>query len=765
MDSIKVLSSDKCCGCASCMNICPVGAISMQENQEGFLYPRIDDSKCTHCGLCAKSCPAIKSKYENAKKPACYAAMASDELRYDSSSGAIFPLLAYHILTLGGYVAGAVWEKDGRVKHIVSNDRNDIEKMRGSKYLQSEIQFCFKEIKTLLNKKLIVLFTGTPCQVAGLKAFLKKDYSNLYTVDLACHGTPSPKVFQKYLEQEIKDGASFVNTNFRDKINGWTPSLTTTTTTTTTTFSRQAKDDDFMNAFLKNLCLRESCGKCAFNKLPRQADITIADFWGIDRFNKELNDQKGTSVILVNNPKGQELLKNINKELKLLKKVPLKYALKGNPVFVKPCKHHKNRCDFFKDINVLNLKDAVKKNLSEKYDGVILNFWYSANNYGAVLTAYCLQEYLKEFGKDYKLVNWKPELWKKRFNGSFCEKFSKEHLSLTKEFENKAQLKELNAYTDNFIVGSDQVFRWQYTKEDLDVYLLKFTDYSKKRIAFSASFGKDTYEGDQLTTYETKKALKRFDAISTREISGVDLCKNTFGINVEHIIDPVFLVKKESIERLVDKDMNKYRGKIVTYVLDNREVVKTNIDLLATNQTKEIVSIEGKNISLEEWLSAIYNCDYFVTDSFHGACIAMIFHKPFVCLKNIARGVARFESLQKTFNINDNFIYDANLLSNSKFASICIDWEILDTIILNERNKAKEWLENVLNASKTQEHFSAELDFVQSKNQVETKQQENVEKKEKFIEKIFSIRNALSKSKKYKVVKILGIKVKIRKGK
>ena len=751
-----------CCGCLACMNICPAGAISVQENEEGFQYPIIDKTKCTNCGLCAKSCPVINPKHNNNPKPDCYAAMASDELRRNSSSGGIFPVIAYHILSLGGYVAGAIWHEKN-VIHIVSNNKEDIEKMQGSKYLQSNIGNCFKEIKNLLNQNKQVLFTGTPCQVAGLKSFLNKDYPNLLTVDLICHGVPSPKVFHKYLENTLPQELNFIKTNFRDKLNGWSTNSTITTHTSAASFSDRANENDFMKAFLKNLCLRECCNECQFNKLPRQADLTIGDFWAINKFNPKLNDNKGTSVILANNEKGEKLLAATTSSLKLLKKVPLKYALKGNPVLTKPFSHHINRTRFFKDINTTSLQKAVYNNLNEKYDGVILNLWFSANNYGAVLTAYCIQQYLKEFGKDYRLLNWIPPKWKKRFPNSFCETFAKKHLKLTKEFINKADIQELNACTDNFIVGSDQVFRYKYTHKDLDLFLLKFTEFSKKRIALSASFGKNTYEGDQLVTYETQKALKRFDAISTREHSGINLCKEIFNVEAEHILDPVFLVQKDTIRNLIDTNITKYNKKIVTYVLDNNKTFQSNIDKLSKNLNKEHVSIVGKNIPLEEWLNAISNCDYFVTDSFHGACMAIIFHKPFICLKNMDRGAARFESLQNSFSIYDNFVYDINLMSEPDIINSKINWQNIDEIISAEQTKAKEWLNAALNSSKTNQTMMAELDFLHNYNNSTKLEQSNA--KEHFGEKIFSIKKITNVDKKYIIIRFFGIKIKIRRKK
>lgn len=755
---------NKCTGCSACSSICHVNAISMLEDEEGFLQPVIDKNKCTNCGLCEKTCPVLNSKYENSPKPRCYAVMAEDKIRIGSSSGGVFPVLAYHFLEQGGYVAGAVWNSSCGVEHIISNRKEDIERMRGSKYLQSSMNNCYQETKKVLDEGGKVLFTGTPCQIAGLYAFLKKEYENLHTTEIICHGTPSPKVFRKYLEEELAKDEEFIETNFRDKKQGWSSELTTTTTTKRC-FSKNKHNDNYMRAFLNNLCLRKSCGECKFNRMPRQADITIGDFWGVDKYNKKYNDKKGTSIILVNNQKGQKLLNMLGKEFKFIKKVPLEYAIQGNPNLIKPSKLHCDRKIFFELLNAYGLSKSLKETEQIKYDGVILNYWCS-NNYGALWTAYCLQQYLMtQFNKDFRLLDWKADYWKKEFENSFCNKFAKDNLSLTKEFKQVEDLKELNTLTDTFIVGSDQVFRYSYMKNIKDVYLLDFTDLNKKRIAFSASFGVDKFEGNQNETYEVKKSLKRFDAISTREDSGVNICKENFDITAEHILDPVFLVEKDIIEKLIDKKEEKYKDKIVTYILDDDMRIRQNVKSLSTKLNKEAISIEGKNVSLQEWLTAIYDCDYFITDSFHGACCAIIFHKPFLCLKNNERGSARFDSIEKTFNIRENFVYSIEEIQNVEKLNRFIIWVDVEKVLITEREKAYQWLKKALETNKKidNETLAIELDFLHSKKSA--KQIVNnymIAKKISFWEKIFSVRNEISGAQKRKVMKILGIKFKFK---
>lgn len=282
----------ECSGCGACFNICPHKAIDMVADAEGFLFPKINTDKCINCGLCAKVCPVLHPNYDNQKSLECFAAMADDKLRSGSSSGAVFPLLAQTVLEKGGYICGAAFADDKlSVEHILINKSSDLIKLKGSKYLQSNTKDCYRQIRSLLQAGRTVLFTGTPCQVAGLKGFLQKNYENLLCVDIICHGTPSPKVYRKYIS-ELGLKGKLQEVNFRNKKYGWGTINSVTIATSEDEYSCLAKDDIFMQVFLKNLCLRKSCGQCPFNKMPRQGDLTIGDFWGVRAYKKTMTTIK-----------------------------------------------------------------------------------------------------------------------------------------------------------------------------------------------------------------------------------------------------------------------------------------------------------------------------------------------------------------------------------------------------------------------------------------------------------------------------------------
>ncbi|MDR2603545.1 MAG: polysaccharide pyruvyl transferase family protein [Puniceicoccales bacterium] len=651
-----------CTGCGTCANICPRRAIEMRENVEGFLYPHINMEKCVDCGLCAKTCPVLNPKYENNKEPLVYAAMASDELRAKSSSGGIFSVLALHTLNAGGAVCGAAFNtKKRNVEHIIIDSTTDLHRLQSSKYLQSDTRHVYSEIKELLNAGKIVLFTGTPCQNGGLHSYLGGKPDNLFMLDIVCHGTPSPKVYRKYLD-ELALGGDFIKTDFRDKRDGWKSALITTTVTTTTTYSRPASDDDFMLAFLKNLCLRKSCGKCPFNKLPRQGDLTIGDFWGVPN---NLDDRRGTSVILVNNPLGKKLLAEIGPQLKLLKETTLAEVLPGNPCINGSTTENPLREEFFENLDKKSMHENVSELVNRKYDYLCLNFWTSLN-YGAVLTAYAAQELLADLGYtsahiDYRYSHIVPE----KFDGSFTDNFARKYLHRTAQCRNIWNFDELNKMARRgFIVGSDQVFRDNYISDTYFWYLFGFVAPEKQRIALAASFGKDSFD-----LPVAKPFFDCFDAISVREDEGLK-----FVPNGKHILDPVFLADSAIFHRLADS-VQTSPCKVVGYVLDEDEI-----------DAKYDKNMAKENVSVEEYLSHIKNAELVITDSFHGICFAILFNRPFITLGNVVRGSSRFDSLFRDLGIKD--------FDNP-------DWAAINATIAKRRVDGVEWLKSVLKNKQT----------------------------------------------------------------
>lgn len=318
----------ECTGCEACVAICPCKAIQMKEDKFGFLSPTIVEEKCIHCNLCEKVCPVLKPII-NSLDICSYGFKNSDEaIREKSSSGGLFSALAYKTIVDGGCAVGCALDKNCRnCRHIVIDRLDELEKLRGSKYFQSQIKDVYIQIKAILETGKRVLFSGTPCQVAGLKSYLNKEYDNLLTVDFICHGVASPMVWEKYVDyEENRKKSKISSVSFRDKTTGWHG------------FSLKIVFDNgicnvipcsasiYMQGFLQDLFLRNSCYRCHFKQSNYYSDITMADFWGIDEIKTELDDNKGVSLAVVHSDKGIS-------ELQEFREDELIVRTSGNDVF------------------------------------------------------------------------------------------------------------------------------------------------------------------------------------------------------------------------------------------------------------------------------------------------------------------------------------------------------------------------------------------------------------------------------------------------
>ena len=358
----EIVSEKKCCGCHACFNACPKNAITMQEDNKGFKFPIIDQSKCINCGLCKTICPILNNKEDETKKIEAYACYNKNEVeRINSSSGGIFILLAKEILKRKGVVFGAAFDENFNVKHAFVKNEKDLKRFMGSKYTQSTIGDTYKIAKEFLDNDNYVLFTGTPCQIEGLKSYLRKEYEKLYTQDIICHGVPSPKVWNKYLDYQKNKYAlkKIKDISFRNKDNGWAR-FGTKICFDNEEYNKTHNKDLFMRAFLNNICLRDSCYNCSFKKKYRISDITLADFWGIDNIHPELNDDKGISLFIVSSSKGKELFEIIKKQL-VYQEVDIEIAIKYNSSMTKSVSHHKNEKEFWENIDTMSFDRIVNK--------------------------------------------------------------------------------------------------------------------------------------------------------------------------------------------------------------------------------------------------------------------------------------------------------------------------------------------------------------------------------------------------------------------
>lgn len=314
-----IIISDKkyCCGCNACVQKCPQNCITMQADSEGFDYPIINLETCIDCGLCQKICPAI-NQYSSRKPIKIYAAKSKrEEVRMKSSSGGIFTELAEQTIQDGGIVFGARFDSNWNVIHDYTDSIEGLAKFRGSKYVQSKIGNNYIYVEQFLKNNKKVLFSGTPCQIAGLRRFLNKEYKSLLLVDIVCYGVPSPLIWTDYINTlNKKNHLPITNILFRDKCTGWSNSSISITKSDSFVLNETLSKNMFITGFFSNLYLRPSCHKCSAKEGKSQSDITIADYWGINEVNASFNDNKGISLVMINTEKGvyiyqQTLTENI----------------------------------------------------------------------------------------------------------------------------------------------------------------------------------------------------------------------------------------------------------------------------------------------------------------------------------------------------------------------------------------------------------------------------------------------------------------------
>ncbi|WP_290061197.1 Coenzyme F420 hydrogenase/dehydrogenase, beta subunit C-terminal domain [Paraclostridium bifermentans] len=361
-----------CCGCRGCEQICPKKCISMNMDKEGFIYPIVEKENCIDCKLCEKVCPIKGGGYKNKEvlnSPEAYGGYNKNKnVLEKSTSGGAFTAIINSFFSEDIIVYGAAFNEDLVVKHFCAKNIKEVEKLRGSKYVQSDVQDSYSKIRAFLRDGKKVLFSGTPCQVAGLKSFLQVDYENLFCVDIVCHGVPSPKVFELYKKHlEEKNKMKLLEINFRDKSQkGWHTSFVSHKYSNGKIKKEIHCDDDFIIGFYKDYYVRPICHKCPFTKTKRVSDITIADFWGVEQINPELNNMRGTSLILLNTKKAVDIKLNLINFLEL-ETINLEKAIEFNPQLKHPTNPNENRSKFMNDLsNGYSFNELKKKYLKKR---------------------------------------------------------------------------------------------------------------------------------------------------------------------------------------------------------------------------------------------------------------------------------------------------------------------------------------------------------------------------------------------------------------
>ena len=360
---------NKCYGCRACEQVCAKGAITIKPNNEGFLYPTLNKDLCIDCGLCVKVCPYDTPAIMNKPQKAYAIQYKNDERLLNSSSGAAFPAIADYVLSKDGYVAGCIFNDEIEAVHIVTNEPHLVEKMSGSKYVQSNVNNVYSSIKNLLSSGKLVLFSGTPCQVAGLYRFLRKPYDNLVTVDLICHGVPSPALLQDYLHSTYE--GKVIELKFRNKkMNGWRSQGSVKAINKdgkiVTRKTSPYIDSYYYYYYLQNSVSRMCCYECAFSTIERVSDITIGDYWGVKEVIQDIAEAKGVSAILVNTEKGAEIYENIKSTL-LSYDTSIDDVVARNGNLQRPCEKPHQRSYIYKKIKEQGYSTVAKEECNYQY--------------------------------------------------------------------------------------------------------------------------------------------------------------------------------------------------------------------------------------------------------------------------------------------------------------------------------------------------------------------------------------------------------------
>lgn len=747
-----------CVGCFACYSVCQQKAISMIEDEEGFLVPKINQNKCSNCGTCEAVCP-LNHKNPERKPFAVFAAKHSnEETKLLSSSGGIFSAFAEKIIAENGVVFGAKFNENMEVIHGFTETIEGLAYFRGSKYVQSKIGESYLKAKDFLDSGRKVLFTGTPCQIAGLKSFLQKDYENLLTIDLICHGVPSPLLWKKYLESVVKKYIDFVpdlnitKAFFREKKESWEKfnisvyGFSEYLNRNFEIISENLHKNLFLQSFLNNLCLRKTCYSCQFKSLKSGSDITIGDFWGIKEVLPDFYDQNGVSLALLNSEKGQSFFDGISSIIS--HGTNYESAVKNNSMIEQSVKKPIERESFFKGLKFPESATLQKKN-SLKI-GILTNL--IGSNYGGILQAYALFKTLKDFGhnpifikrttqdiikrnkvtiktrlraslrqfikkyvcfhgdswaylyaKKSQLVNELNYVGNKITSRNIVPFISRQFSCQTTPCINSSDLKEQTKNCDGIIVGSDQVWRPEYTLNIYDNFCDFLGDSSIKRFSYAASFGTDDWRYTDEETSRCKELLKKFITVSVRESDGVDKCQKYFNRQATHVLDPTMLLTKDFCEKEFVETKSNNENFVFSYILDKSDQKTEILERLSNTLNKKYKSIiwseyiKEKNSlpSIETWLSNYSQADFIFTDSFHGTVFSIIFNKPFITFMNKERGNTRFTSLLEMFNLKNRLITEASELTEEKILAP-IDWNKVNIILELEREKSLNFLKNCL---------------------------------------------------------------------
>ena len=691
-----------CTGCGACENICPVHAITMQPDAWGFLYPHVDAAACIHCSRCEHICPKLAPASPHPPAPACYAVRADDAMRAHSSSGGVFGVLAREILRSGGLVAGAAMADDGTVSHIAIKDAADLHLLQQSKYVQSKTGHIYQRIlkwQMSSGGGHRILFSGCPCQVAAARKFFHH-LDNIYFVEVLCHGVPSEKMWLDYLEENFSS-QDLDHVEFRSKRNGWRSDQLRAFYRDGTEEAIPWHDSAYEEGFQRNISLRTGCNDCEFCGRNRQGDITLGDFWRIEEYRTNLNDRKGTSLVSLNSARGKQLFQSVEKEFIDVTEVPWE-AARFNRLHEKYPAHPARSRFFTLYPETHDFSTAIRQCRYALYDIGLIGT-YTVPNYGGELTQYMLYRTLRHMGYSVLMID-APSDVKGGISPSGPPLFSVNPYpdwDRSRYYPNIDEMRFLNLQCTAFISGSDQMFNhnmWSWFHHFMGQ---PFVTDNHRKIAYAASWGHDHLMGDEQARGEEGYFLSRFDFFSVREASAVELVKRAYGRDAAHVLDPVFLGNRSDYDALLARATFRRPDAdyLFFYCLDAPErydgiltdfTRQRSLHLLHLGDAETVAP--GSDASIEDWLSMIAQSSFVVTDSFHGMCLCLIFHKQFLVHLNKKRGAARFTSILRSLGLMEHAFRTSSELSSKLSSYPVIPYEGIDLALHARIEESKEWL-------------------------------------------------------------------------
>ena len=703
---------NSCTGCGACQNMCPCGAIEMcVDSIEGY-KPFVVKSICIDCGRCIDVCPVLNEEKNLHFPMEGYAVAAGNSIREKSSSGGFFTVAAEKILGFGGVVYGVGWNDKLTAVHMRITRRERVEKLRYSKYVQSDTSNVFREIKKDLEEKKMVLFSGTPCQVAGLSKYIDAENintENLYLIDLICGDAPSPALWEMFLNERYRDSSRPYDYRFRDKIHGW--EVISNCLETTQDSYVDVAEDYYLKGFLENMMFRPACEECRYRKV-KPGDITIGDFWKVHKYKPLIDWKKGVSTVLVNTEKGKKLLENLKDGFAVFEPVEVEKLMDGGGF-----RSNVNRgieCFRHQILEGYTLKSAYEAGRDLKYDIGLVGEWCN-HNYGSHLTYYALKKTLEKMGFSVLLIGPPVTWWKYSRNIFGDERFRAlpgiedvAYLSL-----DEYDYEYLNERCGMFCVGSDTTFH-EFQFFDKKKYAgLAWTDSGKGRIIYGGSFGTYDFNANKEKIEYLKYCFHRFDRISFREKAGVQLAEEVFEVASDYVLDPVFLLSAEEWRQheICPDGMENKKFGIVFFYEDNGHdadtekflgelKVKYNCDFYYVTRSDSAKENAIANVRIEELLWLIDHAEMILTNSFHVTALSIIFNKLFYAINRIMQLPVRIPDILTTCDLTERMIVDYRYDEMDVENLQPIDYERVNYILNQYIRNSKNWLKDAVEKAK-----------------------------------------------------------------